>query len=776
MKRIYSFSIIHVILLILISSCETEVDPKLLPLMNTTEVIKITEATAYSGGNISSDAGFDVISRGVCWSETPNPTIESNITIDAAGTGVFESRIVGLNPSTTYYIRAYATNKKGTSYGLQLTFKTKSLIITTTTITAATINTALSGGTIVTDGDSLNVAERGICWDTSANPTISNSKKSSGKGKGKYSCLMSELQIATHYFVRAYATNLTGTFYGDEISFFTTNGSMTLNTSVATSITAISATIGGSVPNDGGSAITERGFCISKSQNPTITNKISNGSGIGSFSSNINGLDANTTYYARVFATNSIGTMYGNEINFTTKDGIITLTTNEATSITATSATIGGSITSDGGASITVRGFCWSKTPNPTTADGKSTSTGTTGSYATNISGLSIGSTYYVRAYATNAVGTYYGNEVSYTTQNGVIRLTTTSAFSVTALTAISGGNVTSDGGGVFVTDRGVCWNTSPNPTLGNNKIQTGTGSGIFTSSITNLSASTTYYVRAYATNSVGTVYGNEVGFTTQNGIIALSTTNISFITSFTSKSGGTITTDGGATITAGGVCWSTNSNPTISNYKTNDATGIGSFTSSISGLTLGVTYYVRAYATNMVDTYYGNELVFTTALAIGDNYQGGKIAYFFKSGDVGFVAGETHGIIAAPTDQSLNISWNNGSIYSVTNASGTAIGTGKTNTDIIVGSQGAGSYAAILCSSLVLYGYSDWFLPSKDELNTLYINRALIGGFVSEDYWSSTEYNNGQAWLQSFSTGIQISGGGRIKSNLYNVRAIRNF
>lgn len=513
----FNFIFTLFILSVLTWSCDKEVDPKLLPVLTTTEVIKMTEATAYSGGNITSDAGSNVTSRGVCWSESPNPTIDDKKTIDAAGTGVFESRIVGLNPNTTYYVRAYAANKKGVAYGLQVTFKTKSLSITTTPITSTTISSAVSGGTLETDGDSLNVTERGICWGTSAKPTIENSKIANGKGKGKYAASITQLQIATQYFVRAYAKNETGTFYGDELSFITTNGTMTLTTIAATSITAISATVGGSVPNDGGATVTARGFCISKLPNPTIANKIANGSGVGAFASNITGLEANTTYYVRVFATNSIGTAYGNEISFTTKDGIVTLTTATATSITATSATSGGTITNDGGAAITARGLCWGTTPNPTIANSKSTNTGTTGSFATNLTGLSIGATYFLRAYATNAAGTSYGNEISFKTLSGIVTLVTTSPSVITSVTAKSGGNILSDEG-VSVIECGVCWSKSDNPTINNNYIKSSTQNN-FNIKLTGLDANTNYYIRAYANNAAGTFYGNQLSFETPNTV-----------------------------------------------------------------------------------------------------------------------------------------------------------------------------------------------------------------------------------------------------------------
>jgi hypothetical protein len=161
-----------------------------------------------------------------------------------------------------------------------------------------------------------------------------------------------------------------------------------------------------------------------------------------------------------------------------------------------------------------------------------------------------------------------------------------------------------------------------------------------------------------------------------------------------------------------------------------------------------------------------------STVLAVGDSYMGGKIAYILASSDPGYNADVQHGLIAAPTDQSTGIMWWNGS-SSVTGATAIIFGTGNANTQTIVTSQGAGSYAAKLCSDLVLGGYDDWYLPSKDELFILYTNRIVIGGFASSSYWSSSEVSTGSAMLHGFSSGIQGSGG---KGYLANVRAVRSF
>jgi len=190
----------------------------------------------------------------------------------------------------------------------------------------------------------------------------------------------------------------------------------------------------------------------------------------------------------------------------------------------------------------------------------------------------------------------------------------TTGTIGVISSTTASGSGEVTAGGGKPVTARGICWNTSGNPLTTDNKITAGTGTGTFTGTMTGLTMGTTYHVRAYATNAVGTSYGNNAMFTMLPGAPTVTTTAVSNITQTTAESGGNVTGESGAAITARGVCRSTSAYPTTADSTTIDGAGTGVFSSTMTGLIPGTTYHVRAYAVNSAGTFYGNDISFTTA------------------------------------------------------------------------------------------------------------------------------------------------------------------
>jgi uncharacterized protein (TIGR02145 family) len=300
-----------------------------------------------------------------------------------------------------------------------LTAKSMIKLPTVETYGASSVSedSALSGGNITDDGGA-NITARGVCWNTTGNPSIANSKTENGTGKSPFSSGMSGLIANTTYYVRAYATNIKGTGYGSQVSFTTTSSLLTAN---VTNITSTTATCGGTISSNNGAIVTARGVCWNTTGNPTIDdNKTNDGTGAGSFTSSLNGLTANTTYYVRAYATNSKGTGYGSPVTFRTSEiqiSLPTVSTSAITNITETTATCGGNVTDDGGGTITTRGVCWNTTGNPTTGDSKTTDGSGTGSFTSSLTGLTNNTTYYLRTYTTNSKGTSYGEQVSFTTK-----------------------------------------------------------------------------------------------------------------------------------------------------------------------------------------------------------------------------------------------------------------------------------------------------------------------------------------------------------------------
>ncbi len=194
-----------------------------------------------------------------------------------------------------------------------------------------------------------------------------------------------------------------------------------------------------------------------------------------------------------------------------------TIYTSGVSAITDSSALSGGTITTDGGATISIRGVCLSKKPNPTTDDTLITDKSTTKDYfSVRLSALEQNTTYYIRAFATNSAGTAYGNNVEFTTsvKTSLSSVITWPASGITSTSVNSGVEVTSDGGELILY-MGLCWSRNPNPTVSDHKTMIISPVYSDVCSITNLTAATTYYIRAYATNSKGTSYGNQVVFTT---------------------------------------------------------------------------------------------------------------------------------------------------------------------------------------------------------------------------------------------------------------------
>ncbi|MBU1418551.1 MAG: right-handed parallel beta-helix repeat-containing protein [Proteobacteria bacterium] len=190
------------------------------PTVSTTAVTDITSTTATSGGNICNGGYQAVTTRGICWSTFPVPTLADSCTDNGSGSGAFVSSLTGLTMDTRYYVRAYATNSAGTSFGEEQRFTPTSYpTLITSPITDIDAPTATGGGNVIGEGDTA-VTLRGVCWDTSPNPTLEDNCTNDGTGTGIYPSALAGLLNRTTYYVRAYASNSAGTTYGTQTSFY----------------------------------------------------------------------------------------------------------------------------------------------------------------------------------------------------------------------------------------------------------------------------------------------------------------------------------------------------------------------------------------------------------------------------------------------------------------------------------------------------------------------------------------------------------------------------
>jgi hypothetical protein len=673
--------------------------------LTTTVASAITTSTATTGGNITNDAGLAVLSRGVCYGTSSNPTTVNSVVLASpvTGTGSFTSSLTGLLPVTTYYVRAFATNNTVTTYATEISFTTLANSPTVTTAAAGSItgSTAVSGGNVTSDGGAA-ITERGIVYSISGNPTILTGTKiiDAAPGTGSYSSNISGLSGGTLYHVRAYATNSINTSYGSDLTFTTAVTPPTLVTVAATNISGASVTSGGSMNWNGAGYQNYQayGVAYSTSSNAASPTKVATNSSNGSVNpavniapwvTNISGLAATTTYYLRSYldlwrtSTSSWITVYGPEISFTTTAPTAPVmgVTTAASLITGSTATTGGTITSDGGSTITAKGVVWGLTPNPTLGASNFTSNGSgVAAFTSNITGLSGSTIYYVRAYATNSIGTTYGpTDLTFTTnapslytlgQNvnyGYVAYIAAdgSGFIVSPDIALSGAGWgcsgtsiatgTALGTGKANTDlilatcatrpiaaslakayNGGGFNDWYLPSSGEwsyisatasyNLVNSNGYNDYYTSSQSNAtSANTVWVTGGYIGGSSGSKTGDTYAYRVRAirdfaapapvAPTVLSTTAISAILATSASSGGYISSDGGAAVSARGVCYGTSASPDITGTKTTNGTGMGSFTSPITGLSTGLTYYVRAYATNSAGTSYGPEVTFVPNL-----------------------------------------------------------------------------------------------------------------------------------------------------------------
>ena len=494
----------------------------------------LTSTSVTFVGEIINPGSPEYTERGFVYDTQSTPTVSnciSKLLSSITSNKEYRYNVSDLLPMQTYYARAYIVQNNTVIYGntISVTTMGENPDISTSAVTQIGATTATFNAQILNAG-SPAYTERGFCYSKNGTPTISNNRKTvSGSGTGNFSLNITDLEYPVTYYVRAYLIQKGEVFYGNTVSFSTSQHSTVITTSAVTQIGFSTATFNASISDAGLPAYTERGFCYSQNGNPTIaTNRMKvNGSGTGNYSLQVTGLAYPTTYYVCAYAIQDGVAVYGNTVSFTTEFRTTAVNTSAATNISATSAQLNGTITDVGSPAYTQRGFCYSSSNSmPTIANDKVNEYASyAGNFNKTISNLSEGTTYYVRAFALQDNQYIYGNTISFTTA----ALPSVRTDAVTSLKENDMGGGFSFGwsatfnatvlsvGSPAYSGRGFVYGTTINPTVGSgtNVALTGSGTGKFSTTVTDLSNYKTYYVRAYVKVGSTYIYGESVRFQT---------------------------------------------------------------------------------------------------------------------------------------------------------------------------------------------------------------------------------------------------------------------
>ena len=616
--------------------------------VSTFDAEAVTASGATLSGEVTDECGSAVTERGFVWVEGDvMPTIENSFVPAGSGFGTMTATVEGLQPNKKYTFRAYATNASGTAYGEAKVFTTLVALpsLSTSTISNITSTSATFNGVLANDGGE-SVSEVGFYYSTekevnpetaqkvsleystyqksakelSANTLYSamqSAQKAASDEGESFSIDVYSLGIKTKYYVKSYAVNSAGVAYGSVVNFETAGEIATIKTVGSSEVTTSSAVLSANITTDNGEKIAERGFVwMEGTGNPTTdSNKLKVSGEVGEYTATLEGLDPNKKYSFRAYAINAEGTAYGDVMSFTTKVALPALSNVVIPSLSSTTATLTSKVTYHGGETVTEVGFYYSTESDvdPETSQ-KVSRLYSEDTFSIEVANLGINTKYYVKAYAINSAGTAYSEINSFKTESSVPSVQTIGVADITPESALLSGSVLGDNG-ASITERGFVWiQGDGTPTVDSHKLTATGTTGEFTSSLTGLEPNKKYSFRAYATNSKGTAYGEIMTFSTVAGLPALSSVDVSAITSTSATFASTVTDHGGETVSEVGFYYSTDEtvDPATS-VKVTQKYAKDAFTSQIADLAIFTKYYVKAYATNSAGTTYSDVVEFKT-------------------------------------------------------------------------------------------------------------------------------------------------------------------
>ena len=614
------------------------------PVFSALEVSGTDEKSFTVSTSILDEGGGEILFSGFCWKETsvsgylPTEKDEMKVIDNLSN---YRLRIKDLKPGRQYAVRAYSVSTKGIGYGETAYIITKmtDLPVVSSSVPQDSTETSITLlARILANG--TTVTEKGFCYSTEMEePTITGLKEIAYTPDTTIYATISSLKPGNTYYIRAYAVGQQGVGYGDVITYTIPDDGHQAVPPVVTTLSAedlgnSTAVLTGSIATDNLEGITSFGFTwqskSSSIENVVIENypsgNISQLTGI--FTLKLEGLPTEETIQAYAWAIREVNGQelrgQGDWIEFTLAQTVQPATVTQTTvrDITVHTVSAIAEVTSNGGSEITESGFYYSTTHALPDERDLHVSSLTTGNNITaNLVGLEEGQTYYIRAYAINQAGLSYGTVGNFQTKSVTLPIVKTGAVTnVTSVSANLSGTITSLGNG-SLQRKGFCWSSTHTvPSLeqreGSSEVST-EGSAYFYE-LTGLSGKTRYYVRAYAENEKGVSYGETQEFTTGTSAVVptLSGTTISEIGETSAKATATVVSDGGASVSGKGFCYSlTNSSPTIEGGSTTlaDVSTGNSITGVLKNLEPDAKYYIRAYATNGEGTAYGVVYTFST-------------------------------------------------------------------------------------------------------------------------------------------------------------------
>lgn len=682
-----------------------------LPQISVAEVSDISSSTmtAVLNGMVmeAGDPPYDY--KGFVYSHMPNPTVEDSvITVYGKGTGAFSSRISNVQASTGYYVRAYATAGENTVYSsneVSFSIETVTPEVSVQSVSGIDVSSrkAVLNGTIVNAGDP-HYSERGFVYGTKNNPTIYDMKVvAPGEGTGLYSAEVADLLLDSKYFVRSYVISGGNVYYSkEEVDFTLTTAVPDVSIRGITNLdySGQSAVFKGEVISSGNPAYTERGFVYGTVNSPTVYDNVvrAEGFGTGAYNVDVTGLQQDVQYYVRAYATNDGGTAYSkSELSFTLSPTMPEVSVQSVSNVNIQDKSVifNGTVSEIGNPAYSEKGFVYGTEESPTIYGSKVTVEGSgKGTYSASVSGLMLDRMYYVRAYAVSEAGVIYSDG----SQSFTISIVPPE-ITMNPVTGINYGNASAifraelaTVGNPPYTERGFVYGTQNQyPELCDDRVSVpGSGTGSYFTEVSNLTVGCDYYVWAYTVNDGQTLYsGNSEKFRieiSRPDVRTFDAVNVVYdsLSGMAAAVLKGMIADSDPLYTEKGFVYNSVGSPTLNDSKiTVDGSQVGEYSYYAENLPVDGACYIRAYAINDGGVSYGNTVSLSSKIKYTSDF-----ALMVQAEDIG-----------------------------------------SSDYDSIEG----------LCKNSRLGGYSDWRLPTLEELLTLYTEKDRIRGFEDSYYWSST-------------------------------------